>query len=40
MIHLIILAAVRKGYKQSAICSILTCDSLAGDNFFLFTDVT
>ncbi len=28
MIHLIILAAVRKGYKRSVTCRILTCDSL------------
>ncbi len=28
MIHLIILAAVRKGYKRSVTCRILTCDNL------------
>ncbi len=28
MIIVIILTAVRKGYKQSATCSILPCDSL------------
>ncbi len=28
MIHLIIIAAVRKGYKWAATCRILTCDCL------------
>ncbi len=28
MIHLIIIAAVRKGYKWAATCNILTCDCL------------
>ncbi len=38
IINLIILAAVRKGYKRSATCRILTCDSLlAGTTLCLQT---
>ncbi len=41
MINLIIPAAVRKGYKWAATCSILSCDiANSWDNFFMFTDVT
>ncbi len=39
--HLIMLTAVRKGYKRSAVCRILTwVVPTSRDNFFMFTDVT
>ncbi len=40
MKYVIIPAAVRKGYEQSATCRILTCDSLAAGTTSLFTDMT